>query len=1072
MRTRAWIQHLHPVNTSEFSLLAVWRRPAAFICCWLITVVAVSAQTPPTGTVQGRVYNPVLKEYVRNAEVRLEGTQQVAYTESDGSFQFPDVAGGQTTIVVTYTGYNLVKDSFTVTPGQVATRELNLTSTAVETSKSKDGVVQLQAFTVSGEREGNAKAIQAQRREMNIVTSVSSDLFGDVADGNVGEFLKYLPGVDLDYVESEPRGPRLGGMEGQYVGVAFDGMRTASADANRGGDAASRATSFEGFSISSIESIEINWTNSPENDADTPGGNVNMRTKRAFDRKGRSFTYNFSANFNSEEFTLNKSDGPRDRKDYKWKPNYILTYSESFFHQKFGILLSANHSYSYTEQMLSSVTYSSNAAGDVTARRPWVARVLDFKDGPKFIQKDALLLTADWKVTPRLVLSVNMVYSYFEGEFWNRNFTFNAANDNANVNNGRPSIQGDGITTVSVNRTTASNFANLSNGGGSSAKLVYTRQYSPRFEYKLGGLVVDGALAFSRSVNNYESLERGFSNNEGGSIASGFTATRDNPRSWEWTIRQTSGPDWYNLANFTGGTRVTNDDRTWMTEKWTGTLNARQVLPFLKRFPTVVKFGGKWDEETRENHDHGDWSVWSYVGTGGNTATYNPATETYTAGTTGRWANLGPQFVSANPFELGKSNALTVYNINGQLGMPPRVSRSAMASLMAAHPEQFVNTSTAANYYSSFIASEKDFRQTLTAAYGQSTTRITSRAQVLFGLRFEETKNDLTEFDPLNRAQMLKSPFASQFTAASVSQATSISGLRYQYMSQPRITRRSKYHNYFPSVSMKYNIQPNFEWQGGFNRGIGRPSINALTGLWVVDEVNQRVAAPNPDLLPERHKKYLSRFAYYFQGRSPGQLTLALSKTEFTNTLVSHDYTSTEFGNEDPDFANYIFRSQSNLSNRITTTKNLSFGYRQTLGFLPSEYLRNITAFINYDRTYAGVSGTGAFYRRAGLAPHRVSSGVSYRLRRFTGSLNLIWTDDKPESGTYGRYMGELTKFDLTLGWDINRRVSLFVQGRNITNVKDEWYQSPPGVKEGRKSVLRAMEEYGANWIFGVKGAF
>src|ERR1043165_10107542 len=100
----------------------------------------------------------------------------------------------------------------------------------------------------------------------------SADIFGDVRDGNVGEFLKYLPGVDLDYVQSQPRGPRLGGMDGQYVGVSFDGMRTANADANRGGGSASRATSFEGFSITSIDSIEINRTASPENDADSPAG--------------------------------------------------------------------------------------------------------------------------------------------------------------------------------------------------------------------------------------------------------------------------------------------------------------------------------------------------------------------------------------------------------------------------------------------------------------------------------------------------------------------------------------------------------------------------------------------------------------------------------------------------------------------------------------------------------------------------------------------------------------------------------------------------------------------------------
>ncbi|HUR59894.1 MAG TPA: carboxypeptidase regulatory-like domain-containing protein, partial [Opitutaceae bacterium] len=204
-----------------------------------------------TGSIQGRVYNPVSKEYVRNAEVRLNGTNQVTYTENDGSFQFSNVPAGAASITVDYTGYNSATESFTVSAGQTAVREITLTSTAVSAA-TKDGVVQLSAFTVSSEREGNSKAIMEQRRNMNITTSVSSDIFGDVTDGNVGEFLKYLPGVDLDYVESEARGPKLGGMEGQYVGVSFDGIRTASADANRGGGDASRATSFEGFSITSI----------------------------------------------------------------------------------------------------------------------------------------------------------------------------------------------------------------------------------------------------------------------------------------------------------------------------------------------------------------------------------------------------------------------------------------------------------------------------------------------------------------------------------------------------------------------------------------------------------------------------------------------------------------------------------------------------------------------------------------------------------------------------------------------------------------------------------------------------
>ena len=45
-------------------------------------------------------------------------------------------------------------------------------------------------------------------------------------------------------------------------------------------------------------------------------------------------------------------------------------------------------------------------------------------------------------------------------------------------------------------------------------------------------------------------------------------------------------------------------------------------------------------------------------------------------------------------------------------------------------------------------------------------------------------------------------------------------------------------------------------------------------------------------------------------------------------------------------------------------------------------------------------------------------------------------------------------------------------QIRNITNVKDSFYKSPPGVPEGQQPMLRSMEEYGANWVFGVRGTF
>ncbi len=1023
---------------------------------------AATAQPAATGTIQGRVYNPASQEYVRNAEVRLEGTNQVQFTESDGSFRFSNVPPGAAAISVMFSGYTTYQDSFTVTAGQAAVREINLVSSAAVVPKtSKDGVVQLQAFTVSSEREGNAKAIMAQRRNMDITTSVSSDIFGDVTDGNVGEFLKYLPGVDLDYVESEARGPRLGGMDSQYVGVSFDGIRTASADANRGGGEASRATSFEGFSITSIESIEISRTTSAESDADSPAGTINMKTRRAFERKGRRVGVSTSVNFNDEEFTLKKTPGPGDRKDYKWAPNYSFEYSEAFLNQRLGILFSASRANSYTEQYQVSMDYNRNANPTLGDTRPHVIRQIDFKDGPKFILKDALLLTADFKATPRLVLSLNAIYTYTEGEFWNRNFTFVAANNNANISNGRSNVTGDGVLTVGSNRTATNTVPALINGGGSSAKLTYTRTLAPKFEYKLNAFVFDGAFAFSKSVNNYEALERGFSESEGGGVASNWVASRPHAESWEWDIRQTSGADWFDLKSFTntdsraGGTRVTNSGRTWETEIWNGQLNGRWVLPF-RRFPTVIKTGGKWNEESRKNFDIGSQSIWSYVGPGGNTTIVNPLTGANQNATFGNWGNLG--YISPHPFDMGTTNALTVHNLDGVQGMPPRADRNRIGALFKSNPGQFVNTATPDNWYTSNVGTRRNFRQTVTAAFLQADVSLTRRLTVRTGVRVENTLNNFTEFSPRFRSEIL----AAGFPVNNAGRATTVPGLMYQFLSKPRIGRESEYYNVFPSLVAKYKILPNLEFQFGANKAISRPPVDSLTGNFNILEDIQRVDAPNAELKPEHSKNYQTRLAYYFGVHAPGQLSLGLSQNEISNLRETFDFTAEEFGVTDPEFAAYTFRTTKN-SNEERRFRNLEFSYQQTLGFLPGP-LAGTNFNVAYTRSYAS-------QRRNDLAPHRISSRLGYALRNFNGSLGMVWRDDSP-NGIYGRYKGALTQFDLALSWKFSQRYAMYVQGRNITGAPVVWYESPPGSVEGVNPALRVMQKYGANWVLGFKATF
>ena len=109
---------------------------------------------------------------------------------------------------------------------------------------------------------------------------------------------------------------------------------------------------------------------------------------------------------------------------------------------------------------------------------------------------------------------------------------------------------------------------------------------------------------------------------------------------------------------------------------------------------------------------------------------------------------------------------------------------------------------------------------------------------------------------------------------------------------------------------------------------------------------------------------------------------------------------------------------------------------------------------------------------RNNLAPHRWTGRFGYNYQRFSGSLAFIWVDDRPSGGVNYRYWGASTKWDLSLSWKLNKYATLFVQSRNPTNEKDLYYETPPGAEKGKGKHLRSMEEYGDNWIFGVRGQF
>ena len=218
-------------------------RVRNFSALFLFFVASLFAAAP-TGTVSGRIQNVVTGQYLNNVRVAVKGTELVAFTDQSGSYRLAGVPVGEAVLDVFYTGLDPQQIPVSITPGQIAERDVALTSAS---RYGADTTVKLDSFVVATSREtdNEAIAINEQRFAPNIKTVVAADSLGDVMDGNVGEFLKFLPGITAEY-DTESGGSvasvAVRGFPSSMAVLSTDGMEMANTGNPQG---ASRVFQFK-----------------------------------------------------------------------------------------------------------------------------------------------------------------------------------------------------------------------------------------------------------------------------------------------------------------------------------------------------------------------------------------------------------------------------------------------------------------------------------------------------------------------------------------------------------------------------------------------------------------------------------------------------------------------------------------------------------------------------------------------------------------------------------------------------------------------------------------------------------
>jgi iron complex outermembrane receptor protein len=1013
------------------SVSLLQRHLALFAVMTFCGCVSTAFAQTAGGVVTGQILNTDTGEYVRNATVRVEGSNVSAISEDGGYYRLANVPAGEARIVVTYTGYPTAAAMVHVVADTEATHNFELSNAAPTANGTTADPIKLERFVVASQRVGESKALMEQRNSQDITNVVSSETFGDIGGGNIGEFLKNVPGVELDIDRGASTTIRLRGLPSQYTAVTVDGVSMANADANGAVAPNTRALNFSSFSLEGLDSIEVSKTVSADVDANAPAGTINLRPKRAFDLVGRRVVIETHITAPSGHFEFDRSNGPTDGGSRKALPGASIQYSDVLLNKRLGFNLTLGADEQFSDHM--EVRHTYNYTPTATDTRPVVPTTIAFSHTPRNDSHKNVSFTVDYKAAPNLVLSLSLLYNTTELVTWQRDLNFNLGARNT-------VIGADPLVSFTTNSTAAAVVSSPT----AIHKLNQSVSAIPKFEYRKGGLRLEGRFMLSDAKSWYDPNGRegavrdllgGTSPTDSGVT---FTGVRSSAHDGDWQINQVAGPDWANGTNFTTGVPRMNDRRWAKTFSYSGDVTA-SLSTSVKGIPIVWKTGLKRFSQHRKYGNETALTAYTLNG----------------APARGGWADYRSPF----EYEFGGDRLdASVSSVSaGRVWVP---NLQGIGALLRDHPEQLTNTITASNYYTAMISERRDVEETVDAAFLMATATI-GKAILRAGLRWEDTATDVLERDPRTGAELTAAGFAVEGpTAATPGRASTIAGLDYQYFSKPSIHRTGNYDNFFPSASLKYKLPKNIDLQLGFSSTIRRPTFGDLTGVWIINEPLRQVTAPNRNLHPEKSNNYALRLAKYFEPR--GLLAVNFFQNQIKGLFQSNQVTAQEFGPVESayDFTGYTFITTTQSAN-TTTVRGMEIEYSQGLSFLPKP-LDGLSIRGSYTRTYADIPMTL-------IVPHSFTSGLNYAWRKVSAYANWTWRDTNLQAiGTITRAYRHEGKMDIGGTYKFNQRWSAYFYARNVLNTPRVVIEQ----SNGNPWITYGYFTDGSNWTFGGRYSF
>ena len=250
--------------------------------CIVCGVVALAVLGVPqeavaqgTGHIDGVVLGTGGTGFLEGVKVTIEGRPDSVFTDRQGYFSLRTIPVGTYTVVFDFLGAETLTQEAVVTAGQTATLtvEMSAEGAAVFTGE------------IVVDAPAKLRALNAERAFVGKKSVIASEKIGKMPYQNAADATSRLTGVYVDDDRGESRFVSIRGADPTFNRVKINGMSVASPEGNR------LSIPLDVFPAKFIDQIEVTKSVLVSQDADSVGGEINLRTPTAFGRGEKSQTF-------------------------------------------------------------------------------------------------------------------------------------------------------------------------------------------------------------------------------------------------------------------------------------------------------------------------------------------------------------------------------------------------------------------------------------------------------------------------------------------------------------------------------------------------------------------------------------------------------------------------------------------------------------------------------------------------------------------------------------------------------------------------------------------------------------